>query len=203
MIEEVIERSDEAKKQLIEAVETSVKDTLNVFTDAFFNGVPSSKTAMDTGYEHIDVSTGEVVARPVVDEAYIAHRDGYDEGYQQGYANAEQELKEAIRQEVLASIPEAAPVDGLRLYVDCRPLKANDIVELDTFLAPIMAKVAANAKVPHYSMIPYAQGPAQVAALVSTQPPVGIIVADTRLPATNAVLEVLLPYAVEVVRGLR
>jgi hypothetical protein len=66
-----------------------------------------------------------------------------------------------------------------------------------------MAKVAENAKVPHYSMIPYAQGPAQVAALVSTNPPKGIILADTRLPATNAVLEVLLPYAVEVVRGVR
>jgi hypothetical protein len=35
------------------------------------------------------------------------------------------------------------------------------------------------------------------------KPPTGIIIADTRLPATNAVLEVLLPYAVEVVRGVR
>ena len=76
-------------------------------------------------------------------------------------------------------------------------------MELDTILAPLMAKVAENAKVPHYSMIPYAQGPAQVAALVSVKPPTGIVVADTRLPATNAVLEVLLPYAVEVVRGGR
>ena len=162
-----------------------------------------SKTAMDTGYEFINVHTGEVVHRPVVNDEYLAGVKGYEEGYQKGYEHAEQELREAIREEVLASIPEATSVDGLRLYVDCRPLKANGVVELDAFLAPIMSKVAANAKVPHYSMIPYAQGPAQVAALVSTQPPSGIIVADTRLPATNAVLEVLLPYAVEVVRGLR
>lgn len=133
------------------------------------------------------------------------YKDGYDEGYQKGYADAEQELKESIHAEVLASLPKASQshVEGLRLYVDCRPLKAEGVVELDTILAPLMAKVAENAKVPHYSMIPYAQGPAQVAALVSVKPPTGIVVADTRLPATNAVLEVLLPYAVEVVRGLR
>lgn len=195
------------KQEVIEAVETSVKTTLveavDTFTDALMNGVPASKTAMDTGYEFINVHTGEVVHRPVVNDEYLAGVKGYEEGYQKGYEHAEQELREAIREEVLASIPEATSVDGLRLYVDCRPLKANGVVELDAFLAPIMSKVAANAKVPHYSMIPYAQGPAQVAALVSTQPPSGIIVADTRLPATNAVLEVLLPYAVEVVRGLR
>jgi RecB family exonuclease len=132
-------------------------------------------------------------------------KEGYDEGYQKGYADAAQELKEDIRAEVLASLPKASQplAEGLRLYVDCRPLKADGVVELDAYLAPLMAKVAENAKVPHYSMIPYAQGPAQVAALVSTKPPTGILVADTRLPATNAVLEVLLPYAVEVVRGLR
>lgn len=164
-----------------------------------------STTAMDTGYEHIDSTTGRVTHRPVVDEAYLAHRNGYEEGYQKGYEHAAEELKEAIREEVLASLPKTSQshAEGLRLYVDCRPLKADGVVELDTFLAPLMAKVAENAKVPHYSMIPYAQGPAQVAALVSVKPPTGIIVADTRLPATNAVLEVLLPYAVEVVRGGR
>jgi hypothetical protein len=164
-----------------------------------------STTAMDTGYEHIDATTGRITQRPVVDEAYVAHRNGYEEGYQKGYEHAAEELKEAIREEVLASLPKAAQplADGLRLYVDCRPGKADGAVELADFLAPLMAKVAENAKVPHYSMIPYAQGPAQVAALVSVKPPSGIVIADTRLPATNAVLEVLLPYAVEVVRGVR
>ena len=163
-----------------------------------------STTAMDTGYEHIDATTGLVTHRPVVDEAYVAHRNGYEEGYQKGYEHAAEELKEAIREEVLASMPKATtPASGLRLYIDCRPGKLDGAVELSDFLAPLMAKVAENAKLPHYSMIPYAQGPAQVAALVSVKPPTGIIIADTRLPATNAVLEVLLPYAVEVVRGVR
>lgn len=162
-------------------------------------------TGISTGYEHINPDTGLVTHHPTVDEAYIAHQNGYAEGYQKGYEHAAEELKEAIHAEVLASLPKASQshVEGLRLYVDCRPLKAEGVVELDTILAPLMAKVAENAKVPHYSMIPYAQGPAQVAALVSVKPPTGIVVADTRLPATNAVLEVLLPYAVEVVRGLR
>ena len=166
---------------------------------------PAPGLGIYTGYEHISPATGRVTHRPDVDEAYVAHQNGYTEGYQKGYEHAAEELKEAIREEVLASLPKTSQshAEGLRLYVDCRPLKADGAVELDTFLAPLMAKVAENAKVPHYSMIPYAQGPAQVAALVSVKPPTGIIVADTRLPATNAVLEVLLPYAVEVVRGLR
>jgi hypothetical protein len=166
---------------------------------------PAPGLGIYTGYEHISPTTGLVTHRPEVDEAYIAHQNGYTEGYQKGYEHAAEELKEAIREEVLASLPKDTrpTAEGLRLYVDCRPLKADGVVELDALLAPLMAQVAANAKVPHYSMIPYAQGPAQVAALVSVKPPTGIIVADTRLPATNAVLEVLLPYAVEVVRGLR
>ena len=166
---------------------------------------PAPGLGIYTGYEHISPATGRVTHRPDVDEAYVAHQNGYTEGYQKGYEHAAEELKEAIREEALASLPKTSQshAEGLRLYVDCRPLKADGVVELDTFLAPLMAKVAENAKVPHYSMIPYAQGPAQVAALVSVKPPTGIIVADTRLPATNAVLEVLLPYAVEVVRGLR
>lgn len=166
---------------------------------------PAPGLGIYTGYEHISSTTGLVTHRPEVDEAYIAHQNGYTEGYQKGYEHAAEELKEAIREEVLASLPKDTrpTAEGLRLYVDCRPLKADGVVELDALLAPLMAQVAANAKVPHYSMIPYAQGPAQVAALVSVKPPTGIIVADTRLPATNAVLEVLLPYAVEVVRGLR
>jgi hypothetical protein len=169
------------------------------------NELPAPGLGIYTGYEHINTDTGLVTHRPTVDEAYVAHQNGYTEGYQKGYEHAAEELKEAIREEVLASLPKDTrpTAEGLRLYVDCRPLKADGVVELDALLAPLMAQVAANAKVPHYSMIPYAQGPAQVAALVSVKPPTGIIVADTRLPATNAVLEVLLPYAVEVVRGLR
>ena len=129
---------------------------------------------------------------------------GYGEGYTKGYGDAEEELRKAIRLEIEASIPAvSAPVGGLRLYVDCRPYVLGEARELADILAPLMAAVAEKGRVPHYSMIPYAQGPAQVAALLSTNPPTGIVLCDTRLPATAAVLEVLLPYASEVIRGIR
>jgi len=164
------------------------------------------ETAIPVAEDDAVATVSTTITFPAAEVADVGsvYKDGYDEGYQKGYADAEQELKEAIRQETIASLPKTAtPVDGLRLYVDCRPANAAGAVELSDFLAPLMAKVAENAKVPHYSMIPYAQGPAQVAALVSVNPPKGVLLADTRLPATNAVLEVLLPYAVEVVRGIR
>jgi hypothetical protein len=129
---------------------------------------------------------------------------GYGEGYTKGYADAEEELRKAIRLELEAAMPAPAKgTSGLRLFVDCRPYDMTDARELSDILAPLMAAVAEKAKVPHYSMIPYAQGPAQVAALLSVNPPTGIVLCDTRLPATAAVLEVLLPYASEVIRGLR
>jgi len=84
--------------------------------------------------------------------------------------------------------------------VDCRPVGVHSEA-LEDLLAPLMTKVAENAKVAHYSLIPYAQGPAQVAALLTSRLPAGVVVCDTRLPATNAALEVLLPYAALVVRG--
>lgn len=185
-----------------------IEEIVTITAPAEATTMTTPKTALYNGYESVSPQTGLVTERreePTETEAsfHEGFSAGHAAGYEQGYKNAAEELREEITRDVMASAPKAAPVDGLRLYVDCRPLKADGIVELDAFLAPIMAKVAANAKVPHYSMIPYAQGPAQVAALVSTQPPTGILVADTRLPATNAVLEVLLPYAVEVVRGLR
>jgi len=185
-----------------------IEEIITITAPAEAITMTTPKTALYNGYESVSPQTGLVTERreePTETEAsfHEGFSAGHAAGYEQGYKNAAEELREEITRDVMASAPKAAPVDGLRLYVDCRPLKADGIVELDAFLAPIMAKVAANAKVPHYSMIPYAQGPAQVAALVSTQPPTGILVADTRLPATNAVLEVLLPYAVEVVRGLR
>jgi hypothetical protein len=134
----------------------------------------------------------------------VGYGEGYGEGYTKGYGDAEEELRKAIRLEIEASIPAvSAPVGGLRLYVDCRPYVLGEARELADILAPLMAAVAEKGRVPHYSMIPYAQGPAQVAALLSTNPPTGIVLCDTRLPATAAVLEVLLPYASEVIRGIR
>jgi hypothetical protein len=155
--------------------------------------------------EKVETFTGiEYLADQGLPSSASTYEVGYDEGYKKGYQDAEEELTKKIRKEVEASIPAvAAPVGGLRLYIDCRPYVLGEARELADILAPLMAAVAEKAKVPHYSMIPYAQGPAQVAALLSVAPPTGIVLCDTRLPATAAVLEVLLPYASEVIRGLR
>jgi RecB family exonuclease len=155
--------------------------------------------------EKVETFTGiEYLADQGLPSSASTYEVGYDEGYKKGYQDAEEELTKKIRKEVEASIPAvAAPVGGLRLYIDCRPYVLGEARELADILAPLMAAVAEKAKVPHYSMIPYAQGPAQVAALLSVNPPTGIVLCDTRLPATAAVLEVLLPYASEVIRGIR
>ncbi len=44
-----------------------------------------STTAIDTGYEFIDVNTGKVVHRPVVNNEYLAGVKAYEEGYRKGY----------------------------------------------------------------------------------------------------------------------
>lgn len=44
-----------------------------------------STTAIDTGYEHINVNTGKVVHRPVVNDEYLAGVKAYQEGYRKGY----------------------------------------------------------------------------------------------------------------------
>jgi len=135
------------------------------------------------------------------------YKAGWEDGYQEGYKHAEQELRETIIADVRKEFAEAdASVPrptGLQLYIDCRPVSGALLPHhaLEDLLAPLMTKVAENAKVAHYSLIPYAQGPAQVAALLTTRMPTGVVVCDTRLPATNAALEALLPYAALVVRG--
>lgn len=42
-------------------------------------------TAIVTGYEHINVNTGKVVHRPVVNDEYLAGVKAYQEGYRKGY----------------------------------------------------------------------------------------------------------------------
>jgi len=115
-----------------------------------------------------------------------------------------------------APAPVAAPVQqyALVLYIDCVPDKGRDrdYILLEDYIQPLLPQVVDaynrgckrdDEKVPHYSLIPYARGPGFVAALVMSAPPVGIIVANTRFPATNAILEVLIPMADVVVRGVR
>jgi hypothetical protein len=106
----------------------------------------------------------------------------------------------------------AAP--SLVVYIDCAPEKGREreYVLLEDYIQPMLPLVVEaynrgckkdDEKVPFYSLIPYARGPGFVAALVMQAPPTGVIVANTRFPATNAVLEVLIPMADVVVRGTR
>ena len=110
--------------------------------------------------------------------------------------------------------PVAAPAPSLVLYIDCAPEKGREreYVLLEDYIQPMLPLVVEaynrgckkdDEKVPFYSLIPYARGPGFVAALVMQQPPTGVLVANTRFPATNAVLEVLIPMADVVVRGTR
>jgi hypothetical protein len=99
------------------------------------------------------------------------------------------------------------------LYIDCAPEKGRerDYVLLEDYIQPMLPVVTEaynktardNERVDFYALIPYARGPAFLAALVLKNPPKGILVANTRFPATNAILEVLIPMADVVVRGLR
>lgn len=92
---------------------------------------------------------------------------------------------------------------GLALYIDCRPVKGGEVpTDLTDLLAPLMRAVASDAGVDHYTMVPYGQGPARVAALVARNPwTTGVLFVDSRAPAAQAVLEVLRPYATLVVQG--
>jgi len=95
---------------------------------------------------------------------------------------------------------------GLVLYIDSRPAKGPNLASaqnLEDVLAPLMARVAHEMKVPHYSMLDYGEGNRLVAALATQQTWNGVIVADTRFPATMAVLEVIKPLAVEIHQGGR
>jgi hypothetical protein len=114
----------------------------------------------------------------------------------------------------VVAAPVAATAPSLVLYIDCAPEKGREreYVLLEDYIQPMLPLVVEaynrgckkdDEKVPFYSLIPYARGPGFVAALVMQQPPTGILVANTRFPATNAVLEVLIPMADVVVRGTR
>lgn len=101
---------------------------------------------------------------------------------------------------------------SLRLFVDCLPEKGVDgLVYLDDLVKPYMAAAAASYKDPksgqqgvtHYSLIPYNQGPGQVAAYLLVNPPKGTVVVDSRSPCAAACLEVLRPLADVVIRAVR
>lgn len=107
----------------------------------------------------------------------------------------------------------AAPAPGLVIYIDCEPVKGRErsYTLLEDLVAPLLPvalemhnKGAKDGdKSEFYSLIPYNRGPGYVAALVLRSPPTGVLICNTRMPATGAVLEVLIPMADAVVRALR
>jgi len=94
--------------------------------------------------------------------------------------------------------------DLLTIYLNCCP--RGPVTYLEELLAPIQREVEKESGAPHYLAIPYSQGPKRVAGVFAHQIRNGLvemsgaIVADLRLPASEAAVEVLLQYADEVVR---
>jgi len=95
--------------------------------------------------------------------------------------------------------PRLAP---LVLYIDCYPMKGVlQVTHLEDYIAPMQRKIAARAGMPIYSLIEYGKGHAHVAAMLLEDPPAGNLYVNSRLPASAAALEVLLPLAAGMVRG--
>ena len=92
----------------------------------------------------------------------------------------------------------------LTVYINCTP--RGPVTYLEELLAPIAREVEKESGAPHYLAIPYNNGPKRVAGVFAHQirsglvDVTGAIVADLRLPASEAAVEVLLQYADEVVR---
>jgi len=121
-------------------------------------------------------------------------------------------LKAQAGQSLYVAVPALKVQAGLSLYIDCYPERgiAGSITRLEDYVQPLCAEIAAggnsgDGKEPlgHYSMLEFGQGPSRVVWLLIKTPPTGIVVADTRLPITNACLEVLVPMSGTVIRGLR
>lgn len=109
-------------------------------------------------------------------------------------------------------VPALKVQPGLSLYIDCYPERgiAGTATRLEDYVQPMCAEIAAggnsgDGKSPlgHYSMLEFGQGAARVVWLLIKTPPTGIVIADTRLPITNACLEVLVPMSASVIRATR
>ena len=108
---------------------------------------------------------------------------------------------------------EAPPAPSLVLYIDCAPEKGRDrtYIPLEDYIQPLCAEAVAihnrgakdAERVDFYGLIPYNRGPTYIAAMLLKSPPTGILVCNTRYPATNACLEVLTPFADVIVRASR
>ena len=107
------------------------------------------------------------------------------------------------------------PSNGFSLYLNCYPEvgMGDDILHLDSYLAPIGEMVAKNyvdektgraSPLPHWSVIPYGKGTAAIVAHVTGNLHLlagKTVVVDMRSPAAPAVVEYLRPLANRVVVG--
>ncbi len=117
------------------------------------------------------------------------------------------ESSEVSRKREVSQKRESSNFDrGLTLYIDCIPEKGENgqITFLEDYLAPLFAEVEALGGVRHYTLFEggFGKGMAQVQARLKDAPPTGIVVANTRYPATSACLETLRPLAGLIVRGI-
>ena len=128
---------------------------------------------------------------------------------------AKEEVAETVPVAAPAPVPVAAPVAAptLVLYIDCFPEKGRDreYTMLEDIVRPLAEEAVAihnrgakeAERVDYYGLIPYNRGPTYIASMLLKAPPVGIVVCNSRYPATNACLEVLVPLADVVVRAVR
>ena len=121
----------------------------------------------------------------------------------------EETAEEVVVEEVAPTVEqvfvEEVAIDSrFILYINAAP--RGPVTYLEDVLSPLADEVAVDSGAPHYLMLPYNAGPKKVAALLAHKLRQGVIVlggpvvVDMRLPASEASVEVLLPYAQEVVR---
>lgn len=124
-------------------------------------------------------------------------------------ANIEEQLAKVESVVEAKPVPAPQPAGGdvpdpLFLLIDCRPSKGFDAaVELSEYVAPLCAMVCERKKVEHYNLLPYNEGEKMIAALLMINPPSGMVLVDSSLPLSKWALEVLVPMAKLVVRGVR
>lgn len=93
---------------------------------------------------------------------------------------------------------------GLRLFVDIAPIKPpGSGTRLEDYLAPLVDKIAMDAKVPDFRLVPYAGWKGQLAAAINANPPKGDVFAMRSNETTNLAIEVLTPHAEAIYIGTR
>lgn len=90
------------------------------------------------------------------------------------------------------------------LYIDCLPTGEDAPTHLAEMLAPMLSEICEMAGVSDWRLIEYGKGAGEIAAaLRSTTLLPSTIYIDSSLPTAKIALEVLIPLAVRIVRGVR